>query len=88
MITPDMVNGFFELIGSVFVWINVYKIYQDKEVKGIYWPLSIFFGAWGFWNLYYYPFLDQWVSFYAGIVMAFGNVAWVWLAYYYMRGKK
>jgi hypothetical protein len=86
-----MINGFFELVGSVFVWINVYKIYIDKEVKGMYWPLSIFFGVWGFWNLYYYPFLDQWVSFWAGIVMAGGNVAWVWLAYYYMsymKGKK
>jgi len=88
MSLQDLTNGLFELIGSIFVWINIYKIHQDKIVKGIYWPFSIFFAMWGFWNLYYYPFLDQWLSFWAGLVMATGNVVWVWMAYYYMSGTK
>lgn len=88
MITPDIINGLFELVGSVFVWINVHKIIQDKIVKGIYWPLSVFFAGWGIWNLYYYPFLEQWVSFGAGLLMATGNIAWVGMAYYYMKVRK
>ena len=83
----DLVNGLFELVGSVLVWINVYKLYQDKEVKGVYWPITFFWGAWGLWNLYYYPFLDQWLSFVGGLIMAVGNTAWVVLAYYYALKK-
>ena len=84
----DLVNGLFELIGSVLIWINVYKLYQDKIVKGIYWPVTFFWGIWGFWNLYYYPFLEQWLSFVGGLIMAIGNTAWVIMAYYYMIGRK
>ena len=43
MIIQDLVNGLFELGGSLFVWANVYKLYMDKAVKGIYWPLTFFF---------------------------------------------
>lgn len=84
----DWINGAFELAGGVMTWLNVARLRRDKEIKGVYWPLWIFFTAWGFWNLFYYPYLQQWVSFVGGIFLAFGNLVWVSLAFYYERKRK
>jgi len=73
----DLVNGLFEAIGALFVWRNFVQLRRDGEVKGVYWPVTAFFAAWGVWNLYYYPTLGQWFSFSAGVVLCAGNIAWV-----------
>jgi hypothetical protein len=78
--TPDLVNGLFELAGAYFTWMNAYRLWKEREIKGVYWPTTAFFTAWGMWNLYYYPALNQWLSFYAGIVLVTGNVLWVAMA--------
>lgn len=83
MNNPDLVNALFELCGAIVVWISVWKLYQEKEIKGVYWPAWAFFAAWGIWNLFYYPSLDQVLSFYAGIVLVLGNVTWTMMAVYY-----
>ncbi len=83
----DLLNGLFELGGAVVAWMNAYKLYKDREIKGVYWPVWIFFSSWGLWNLYYYPSLGQYISFYAGIILVSGNIAWVVLAFKYIRGK-
>lgn len=77
---PDVANASFELIGAILAWVNFRKLQQDGEVKGVYWPVTGFFALWGFWNLYYYPSLGQWFSFWAGIVLVSANTAWVILA--------
>lgn len=82
---PDLINGLFELVGSYFTWMNAWILFQAKETKGVYWPTWLFFSVWGIWNLYYYPALGQSFSFYAGIVLVSGNIAWVVLAIYYKR---
>ena len=79
----DMANSVFEFLGAVFQIKNTMQIYKDKEVKGVYWPAWIFFTAWGYFNIYYYPSLDQWWSFSAGILIAIANTVWVSMAYYY-----
>lgn len=76
----DVGNGLFELVGAYFTWRNYIQLQRDRELKGVYWPMTAFFTAWGFWNLHYYPSLQQWFSFYAGIVLVLGNLAWVNLA--------
>lgn len=81
----DLINGIFELAGALVVWKNVNQLIKDKQIKGVYYPLWVFYAAWGFWNLYYYPSLNQYLSFYAGIVMVIGNTIWVSLAFYYGR---
>lgn len=73
----DAINGSFELVGAAVVWMNVVRLRRDRVVRGVYWPSIGFFAAWGFWNLYYYPSLDQWFSFSAGVVLVAGNAAWV-----------
>jgi hypothetical protein len=82
---PDFVNGVFELIGGLFVFANCVRLYKDKEVKGVVWQLTIFFAAWGFWNLYYYPFLHQWMSFVGGLLMTIGNTLWIVEVIWYLK---
>lgn len=76
----DVVNGLFELVGAFFTWRNYFQLRRDRELKGIYWPLIAFMTLWGFWNLLYYPSLDQWFSFACGCVLMLGNAQWVNLA--------
>jgi hypothetical protein len=81
----DLVNALFEGFGSILLWMNVKRLYKDKEVKGVYWPVNAFFASWGLWNLYYYPSVGHTLSFYAGIVLVLANLVWTSLAIYYIR---
>jgi hypothetical protein len=80
----DIINGIFETFGAWFTWGSAWKLWKDRDVKGVYWPAFAFFGSWGLWNLLYYPTLDQWLSFAGGILLVSGNIAWV-LLYLYWR---
>jgi len=82
---PDLINGLFELVGSYFTWMNAWTLFKQKEIKGVYWPTTVFFTVWGLWNLYYYPALGQSFSFYAGIILVLGNIVWVGLVMHYKR---
>lgn len=87
--SQDVVNGLFEFIGSFFVWFCVYKLYKDKELKG--WSIwsTGYFTAWGYWNLFYYPSLNQWWSAAATLAIATANTAWIILAiYYHIKNKE
>lgn len=80
----DFVNGIlFELIGGCLLWLNVAKLYEDKQVRGVNWITYAFFACWGIWNLYYYPHLGQWLSFVGGLNVVLANTVWVWMALYY-----
>lgn len=79
----DRINGLFELIGGLICFLNVRQLYKDKRTVGIYWPTQAFFASWGFWNLYYYPSLNQWNSFWGGVLLAIGNTTWVIMSKYY-----
>lgn len=83
----DIGNGLFETGGAIVNWLNVKAIYRDKEVKGVYWPVWIFFSLWGYWNIWYYTALDQSFSWWAGLALVSANTAWVGLAVYYLHGK-
>jgi hypothetical protein len=84
----DLINAFFEVGGSLAAWVNVFKLYRDKQVRGVYWPASLFFTLWGLWNLYYYPTLGQWASFWGGAFMCTSNIAWIILAIKYTNAEK
>jgi hypothetical protein len=72
----DIINGLFELVGAFMTWRNYVQLRRDGEVRGVYWPVTAFFAAWGLWNLYYYPSLGQWFSFAAGVLLVGWNIAW------------
>ena len=77
---PDLINGGFEMVGALFTWRNFLELHRTRELRGVYWPTTAFFSAWGLWNLLYYPALGQWASLAGGIALVAGNVAWVVLA--------
>jgi len=79
----DLINGSFELSAGIFCLINVFKLIKDKEIRGISWIPTMFFTAWGVWNLYYYPSLGQMFSFYGGMSVVTVNAIWLILVYYY-----
>jgi hypothetical protein len=84
----DILNAIFEFGGSIVIWMNVIKLNKDKKVMGVFWPIWGFYAAWGLWNLHYYPSLNQWWSFYAGIFLVIGNLFWVGQAWYYSIKNK
>lgn len=73
----DAVNAAFETLGAVLTWSNFVKLRRDREVRGVYWPVTAFFALWGAWNVIYYPALGQWLSAAAGVLLCAGNFAWV-----------
>lgn len=73
----DAINACFELVGAVLTWRNVLQLWRDREVKGVYWPATALWAAWGIWNCFFYPSLEQWFSAVAGAFLALGNATWV-----------
>ena len=84
---PDLANGCFEGIAGFMLWFNSLKLYRDKQLKGVLIFPTAFFALWGYWNLFYYPHLNQWVSFAMGINVVLANTVWVILAIHYQRRK-
>ena len=82
---PDLINGCFELFGAPFILLSVIKLHKHKVVRGVSWLHAGFFAIWGMWNLYYYPYLNQWASFVGGIAIAITNTIWVCQLIYYKR---
>ena len=89
MINPqDVTNGCFELLGGAFILFSVFKLINDKKVRGVSWIHVSYFTLWGYWNLYYYPHLGQWWSLIGSIGVVVTNTLWVVLLVYYSRGRK
>ena len=84
----DYVNGAFEILGAVAIFGHVRRVMKDKAVAGVSILSTCFFASWGFWNLYYYPSLGQWASFWGGVFIVAGNVCWIAGMIYYTRNPK
>jgi len=84
----DLANGLFELFGGVLLWMNVRKLYRDKEYKGVSKAPVAFFMAWGYWNLYFYPAFGAWLSFFGGLNIVVANTVWLVQMVYYSRTNK
>jgi len=82
-LTPDQINGLFELVGALFILNHCRVLYKDKQVRGVSILSTVFFFLWGCWNMFYYPHLDQWFSFYGGLLICASNSLWIFLLLYY-----
>lgn len=82
---PDIINGTLELLGAGFVALNVRQILIDKMVRGFHWAPCVFFAIWGWWNLFYYPHLDQWFSFAGGVALIAVETTWLVLIFRYWK---
>ncbi len=75
--TPDLINGCFELAAGLLIMLNVRKLYRDKQLRGVCIAPTALMATWGFWNLYFYPHVGALWSFAAGIPIAVINTIWV-----------
>jgi hypothetical protein len=76
---PDQINGMFEALGAVFILRHCRAVWLAKASKGVDIPATVFFTAWGAWNLFYYPSLNQPYSFCGGALLVLANGLWVGL---------
>jgi hypothetical protein len=77
MSTPDMINGAFELAGALLICMSIRRLHLDGQVKGVSVIPITFFALWGLWNLFFYPHLGQWWSFWGGVAMVVTNTIWL-----------
>jgi uncharacterized membrane protein len=85
MLSPDMINGCFELVSALIAGANIKALLRDKEVQGFN-PLTLLpFTLWGYWNLYFYAHLEQWWSWWGSLGMVFVNTTYLLLCYYYKK---
>lgn len=84
----DIINGIIEIIGGGVCLLNIRRILKDKQVKGVSWLVTVFFTTWGAWNLYYYPSLNQPLSFIGAFFTFLSNAIWLGLVLYYGRKTK
>jgi hypothetical protein len=87
-LTPDQINGMFEFVGGILLWMNCVRLYKDRELKGVSWFPVVFFTTWGYWNLYFYPSMNAWWSFYGGIFIVSANTTWIMMLFYFKWNKK
>lgn len=85
MSIPDFINGAFETAGGFFILLSVIKLHREKMVRGVSWLHAGFFATWGYWNLFFYPHLDQWLSFWGGLFLVAVNTWWLGQLVYYGR---
>lgn len=74
---PDLINGLFELVGALFILLHIRRLWKDKKVSGVSPIPFVFFTAWGYWNLYFYPSVGAWWSFYGGVAVVLVNTVYV-----------
>lgn len=79
----DLVNGLFEGLAGLMVFLSAWRVYADKQVRGVSWIMVVFMLIWGFWNLHYYPAIQQTCSFYGGISVVTANLIWISLMWWY-----
>jgi hypothetical protein len=87
MTIPDLINGGYEFIGGIAVWYNVLAIIKDKGYAGVRISTMGFFTSWSLWNLYYYPHLHQWASFFGGLSIGIANLLFIIAMLHYGRKK-
>jgi len=84
-VTPDVINAFYEAFGGALIGMSIWRLYKDGQVKGVSLVPVVFFATWGYWNLYFYPALEQWWSFWGGVLMVTMNTVWLLQMAWYIR---
>jgi len=79
----DLINAGFEFGAAVAILNHCRELYRHKQVRGVSIASTVFFMLWGIWNIYYYPSLDQGLSFTAGLLVVAANALWVLMLIHY-----
>lgn len=80
-----LVNGVIEFLGANALLLNVLKLYQQKQTRGVHWAGTAFFMGWGYWNIFYYPSVGDWWSFAGGLFVVTINTFWLGQMLYYRK---
>lgn len=83
--SPDLINAAFQLFASAFILNHARVLWKSKQAHGVSMLSGAFFNAWGIWNVWYYPHLDQTLSFYAGVAVVLANTFWITLIWHLRR---
>ena len=81
----DILNGLFEIGGALLLLLHCRTLYRDKSVKGMSVAPFVFFTAWGYWNLYYYPSVGCPWSFIGGLAVVAVNTIYLFMLWWYLR---
>ncbi len=84
-INADFINGAFELLAGFFVLNHCRVLRAHKQSRGVAMSSVFFFTLWGLWNLYYYPALNQPLSFYGGLFVVAANALYLGMMLSYRR---
>ena len=84
----DITNGVFEFGGACLLWLNVRRLWRDRKLAGVSLVPTIWFNAWGAWNLVYYFAIHQYVSWVAGMGVFVVNTTWVALALWFTSKRE
>jgi len=79
----DMINALFELGGALAIIPSIKAALRDKQIMGLSIWSTVFFASWGWWNLIYYPHLDQMLSACAALLLAITNSIYLCLIWKY-----
>jgi hypothetical protein len=85
--TFDLINALFQLGGALAAWKNVQHLWRDRQIRGIFWPLTIYYAIWGLWNLAFFSHLAQWWSLASGTMLVSGNIVWSSIALHHHLKK-
>lgn len=86
--TPDMINGLFEMFGGVAIANHCRLIYRQRCVHGVSKLSVVFFLSWGLYNLWFYPHLDLPWSFAGGVVLCTMNFVWLGMLWWFWGDKR
>ena len=86
----DVINSGFVFVAGFFYILNLYKLYVDKDVKGISKLSIVFFSCWNFWTLYFFLSSTDffWTQLSYGFVTIVNSAYLVMLAKYTISKKK
>ncbi|MBL4774469.1 MAG: hypothetical protein JKY87_00210 [Mariprofundus sp.] len=79
----DKINALFEFCGFLAVLPSIVAAHKSKQIVGVSLVTPLFFAAWGYWNILFYPHLDQVWSAYAAVLLAVANSYWLVLVWKY-----
>lgn len=88
MTIHDFVNCLFEFFAGLAILMHCREAKRVQNVAGVSVWATVFFAAWGMWNLVYYPILGQWTSFIAGMFVMYANLLWIKVQFDYNPALK
>ncbi len=79
----DVINALFEFCGALAIIPSIRAALREKQIMGLSIWSTVFFAAWGWWNLIYYPHLNQSWSAWTALLLAITNTIYLFLIWKY-----